>query len=157
MEYVIIEIQRTIVEPDGLVLMVKANPVVDTMPELTKMFGRRYVRFSMNECDETENFIFPFSEDLAQNFVQIARDSQNQESFWKPNEDDFVDDTVHDTNGNMLKVNRSMDLIPEISLDDIEDDWIEDWDDEEDEDWDEDDDFDGEIHRLQSDEDEEES
>ena len=141
MEYVIIEIQRTIVEPDGLVIMVKANPVVDTMPELTKMFGRRYVRFSMNECDETENFIFPFSEDLAQNFVQIARDSQNQESFWKPNEDDFVDDTVHDTNGNMLKVNRSMDLIPEISLDDIEDDWIEDWDDEEDEDWDEDDDF----------------
>lgn len=133
MEYVIIEIQRTCVEPDGIVLMVKANPVEDAMPELSQMFGRKYVRFSMNECSETELFIFPFSEELAQRFVQIARDSQNQEAFWEPEDSEFVDDTVFDSAGNELKVNRSIDLIPEISLDDIDNDWDEDWDDEDEE------------------------
>lgn len=72
-EYVIINIERTAIDPDGVVLLIKANPVVDSMPELSAMFSKRYVNYAMTECEDTENFIFPFSEELAQQYVQIAK------------------------------------------------------------------------------------
>lgn len=123
-EYVIINIERTAIDPDGVVLLIKANPVVDSMPELSAMFGKRYVNYAMTECEDTENFIFPFSEELAQQYVQIARLSQNRETFWTPDDEEFVEDSVSDIIGNTLEVNRSVDLIPEYSLEDFSEfDW----------------------------------
>ena len=40
-EYVIINIERTAIDPYGVVRLIKANPIVDSMPELSAMFGNK--------------------------------------------------------------------------------------------------------------------
>lgn len=119
MKYVIIEIIVKETTSDGDILLIKANPVNDAMPELTNTFGTRHVHFSLTESDETEFFAFPYSEEKAKEFSAIEIASQRQESFWEPNEEDFVEDSIVDNNGVELMVNKSLDLIPEYDIDDF--------------------------------------
>ena len=118
MKYVIIDIIVKENTSDGDILLVKANPVKDTMQELTDLFGTRYVQFSQTESDETETFAFPYSDENVKKFSDIAKASQNQESFWEPN-DEFVDDAITDSSGEKIWVNKSLDLIPEYDMDDF--------------------------------------
>ena len=118
MKYVIIDIIIKENTSDGDILLVKANPVKDTMQELTDLYGTRYVHFSQTESDETETFAFPYTDENVKMFSTIAKASQNQESFWEPN-DEFVDDAITDSSGEKIWVNKSFDLIPECDMDDF--------------------------------------
>mgnify|MGYP003289460551 CR=1 FL=1 len=121
MGYVIIEVRKAFIESDGDILLVKANPVKETMSAFSRIFGKRYHQFSITESDETETFLFPFSEENAQYYVQIANQSQKDGNFWEPFETgEFVEDTVYN-DGVKTTVYRSVDTIPEVT---IGEDWI---------------------------------
>lgn len=95
MAYVIISLESRNMIPDGEVLYIKANPVKDAgenFRHTEEMFGKKYFDYSMMECDETEHFILPLSEDNLQRMIAIGRSSQNPHdlgSFWSPNMKDF--------------------------------------------------------------------
>lgn len=44
----------------------------------------------MNECDETETFMLPYSEELAQGLVRLAHRYKDGE-YWTPDMDEFMD------------------------------------------------------------------
>lgn len=104
MRYVINEINTVDTVNDGVVLLVEASPVED---------------YSETVSEETLVFAFPFSEQLSAQFSQISIASQKHLSFWEPNENEFVEDVIEDLDGDEIEVYKSIDLIPEVSMDDI--------------------------------------
>ena len=91
MKYIIIDIEDNNGGTDGHVIVVKANPVkVESgFSHLMRMFGKKYVSYAMNETEETEMFIFPFSEENKANLLRWAHAAEQEHDFWEPNEDDF--------------------------------------------------------------------
>ena len=65
MKYIIIDIEDNNGWTDGHIIVVKANPVkVESgFSHLMRMFSKKYVSYAMNDTEETEMFIFPFSEE----------------------------------------------------------------------------------------------
>ena len=63
-EYVIISIDDNKRGSDGHVIIVKANPVKEDagFAHLAKLFGKKYYTYAMSETDETEIYVFPYSE-----------------------------------------------------------------------------------------------
>ncbi len=91
MKYVIIDIEDNNGGTDGHVIVVKANPVKldNGFSHLMRLFGKKYVSFAMNETDETEMFVFPYSEENKEQLIRCARSAEQDHNFWEPNEDDF--------------------------------------------------------------------
>ena len=104
MRYVINEINKVETVNDGVVLLVEAYLIDD---------------YSETESEETLVFAFPFSEQLSAQLSQISIASQKHVSFWEPNEDEFVEDVIENLDGDEIDVYKSIDLIPEVSMDDI--------------------------------------
>lgn len=110
-QYVIIDIEQNTAQPDGMVLIVKANPVknADGFEHLEQMFGKKYFNFCMHECNETEVFMLPSSEALIQKLVHIARGYEDG-NFWMPNMDDFMDARLSTPNG-IIMIHKSLVLV----------------------------------------------
>lgn len=91
MKYVIIDIEDNNGGTDGHVIVVKANPVkVDRgLSHIMRLFSTKYVKYTMNETEETDIFIFPFSEENKKYLISCARSAEQEHDFWEPNEDDF--------------------------------------------------------------------
>lgn len=110
-QFVIIDIEQNTVQPDGEVLIVKANEVklAEGLEHLEKMFGKKYFKFSMNECDETEVFILPFSKELAQKLIRLAKKYEDGE-YWTINMDEYMDANLSTPQG-IITVHKSMVLV----------------------------------------------
>lgn len=107
-QFVIIGIEQNTVQPDGDVLIVKANEVkaAKGFEDLEEMFGKKYFIFTMSECDETETFMLPYSEELAQRLLRLACRCEDGE-YWTPNMDEFIDTRLNTSKG-VVTIHRSM-------------------------------------------------
>ncbi len=100
MRYLIKEISTIDTINDGIVLLVKATSV-DNSSEI--------------EYRDNVSFAFPYSEQL---FTQLSQTSNNHK-YWEPYEEEFVEDSIEDQKGEVIDVYKSIDLIPEVSMDDV--------------------------------------
>ena len=100
MGYIINEIKTVDTVNDGNVLVVKVYPIRSNSAD----------NFGTNIA-----FAFPYSEQL---FTQLSQISNNHK-IWEPNEEDFVEDIIEVKNGDVMEVYKSIDLIPEVSIDDV--------------------------------------
>lgn len=109
--FVIIDIEQNTVQPDGDVLIVKANQVkaAEGFETLDEMFGKKYFNFVMNDCDETETFMLPYSEELAQGLVRLAHRYKDGE-YWTPDMDEFMDASLSTSKG-LMTIHKSMVLV----------------------------------------------
>ena len=71
-QFVIIDIESNTVQPDGEVLIVKANPVKEAegFEHLEQMFGKKYFNYAMNEYNENYE-----DEDQQFNFQEVKKDN----------------------------------------------------------------------------------
>lgn len=92
-EYVIISIDDNKGGLDGHVIIVKANPVKEDkgFAHLAKLFGKKYYTYAMTETDETEIFVFPFTEEKIQSLMRSAKAAEENKLFWRPDENEFYD------------------------------------------------------------------
>ncbi len=111
-QFVIIDIEQNAVQPDGEVLIIKANEVkkAEGFEHQEKMFGKKYFNFVMNECDETEVFMLPYSEEQAQRLVKLARRYEDGE-YWIPNMNEFIDAKLSTQNG-IITIHKSIKIQP---------------------------------------------
>ena len=63
----------------------------------------------MNECNETEVFMLPYSEDLTQRLVRLARRYEDGD-YWTPNMSEFMDARLRTPDG-VVSIHKSTDLI----------------------------------------------
>lgn len=107
-QFVIIDIESNTVQPDGEVLIVKANPVKEAegFEHLEQMFGKKYFNYAMNEYNETEVFMLPYSEELTQKLIQLARKYEDG-VFWTLNMSEFIDARLSTPNGSQF-INRRL-------------------------------------------------
>ena len=110
-QFVIIDIEQNTVQPDGEVLIVKANPVkqAEGFEHLEQMFGKKYFNYVTSECNETEVFMLPYSEELTQRLVRLARRYEDGD-FWAPNMSEFMDARLSTPNG-ILSIHKSLAII----------------------------------------------
>lgn len=110
-QFVIIDIEQNTVQPDGDVLIVKANEVkaAEGFEALEEMFGKKYFNFAMNECDETETFMLPYSEELAQRLIRLARRYEDGD-YWTPDMNEFMDAKLSTPKG-VMTIHKSMVLV----------------------------------------------
>lgn len=110
-QYVIIDIEQKYVQAYGDVLVVKANEVkaADELEQLEKVSRKKYFKFSKNECEETAVFMLPFSEELAEELVRLAK-KYEEGVFWTPNMEDFEDGSLNTPKG-PIKIQKSMKLV----------------------------------------------
>lgn len=110
-KYVIINIEQNVVQPEGKVLIVKANEVKRAagFEHLEQMFGKTYYNYAMSECDETEVFMLPFSEEHAQRLVQLARRHKDCD-YWTPNMKEFMNARLSTPKG-IITIHKSTALI----------------------------------------------
>ncbi len=110
-QFVIIDIEQNTVQPDGDVLIIKANEVkaAKGFEALEEMFGKKYFNFAMNECDETEVFMLPYSEELTQRLIRLAREYEDG-NYWTPNMNEFMDARLSTAKG-IITIHKSMDLV----------------------------------------------
>ena len=110
-QFVIIDIEQNTVQPDGEVLIVKANEVkvAEGFEALEEMFGKKYFNFAMNECNETEVFMLPYSEELAQRLVRLAR-RYEEGDYWTPDMGEFMDARLSTPKG-IITIHKSMVLV----------------------------------------------
>jgi hypothetical protein len=92
-QYVIYSIEDNKGGSDGHIIIVKANPVKESpgMEHLTKLFGKKYYNYTLNETNETELFVFPFTEERMQELIDSAKDAEKNHNFWRPDFSDFYD------------------------------------------------------------------
>ena len=110
-QFVIIDIESNTVQPDGEVLIVKANPVKEAkgFEHLEQMFGKKYFNYAMNECNETEVFMLPYSEELTRKLIQLARKYEDG-VFWTLNMSEFIDARLSTPNGS-VSIHKSTALV----------------------------------------------
>jgi hypothetical protein len=110
-QFVIIDIEQNTVQPDGEVLIVKANEVkaAKGFEALEEMFGKKYFHIVMNESDETEVFVLPYSGELAQSLVRLARRYEDGD-YWTPNMSEFMDASLSTPKG-VITVHKSIVLV----------------------------------------------
>ena len=92
-EYVIISIDDNKGGSDGHVIIVKANPVKEApgFAHLAKLFGKKYYSYSMSETDETEIYVFPYSDEQIQSLMHSAKAAEQNKQFWHPDMNEFYD------------------------------------------------------------------
>lgn len=92
-QYVIYSIEDNKGGSDGHIIIVKANPVKESpgFEHLTKLFGKKYYSYTSNETNETELFVFPFTEERMQELIDSAKDAEKNHNFWRPDLSDFYD------------------------------------------------------------------
>lgn len=85
-QYRIIDIEDNNGGSDGRIIIVKANPVEDApgFEHLTKMFGKRYYSYAVNETSDTEFFVFPYTDERINSLINQAKQADSEESFWTP-------------------------------------------------------------------------
>ena len=107
-QYLIVDIEQSTTQSDGEVLIVKANEGKQPpgFEHLERMTRRKYFSFTMDECDETEVFVLPFSEELVQKLVQLASRYEEGE-YWTPNMDEFDDDVLRTPKG-LIPIHKSI-------------------------------------------------
>lgn len=108
MEYKIISIEENNGGSEGRVIIVKANPAKEdsTLARISKMFGKKYFRYSSTLSDETETFIFPFSEKNKEYLMKCAIASDQNECLWNPNHNDFFDSGILQPSGEIANVKK---------------------------------------------------
>lgn len=110
-QFVIINVEQNSVQHGGDVLIVKANEVkaAEGFEALEEMFGKKYFNFAMNECDETEVFMLPYSEELTQMLIKLAREYEDGK-YWTPDMNEFMDAKLITPKG-IIKVHKAKGLI----------------------------------------------
>ena len=107
--FIIIKIEGHYVNPEGQVLMVKANRV-EIDPELevlSEMFERDYYMYSMEETDDTEIFLFPFSKELLDKMIYITK-GKDEGRFWIPDMSRFYDSHLKLRDGSIKIIHKSL-------------------------------------------------
>ena len=92
-EYAIISIDENKGGSDGHIIIVKAN-IVETpsgFAHLTKLFGKKYYSYAMHETNETEIFVFPYSDEKIQSLIKSAEKAEENKRFWCPDINEFYD------------------------------------------------------------------
>ena len=107
-QYVIISIDDNNGGSDGHVIIVKANPVKEAsgFAHLTKLFGKKYYKYSHMEDEETEIFVFPYSEERMQTLLDCAKDAEENKNFWVPNIDEFYDANIKMADHDIRPINK---------------------------------------------------
>lgn len=110
-QFVIIDIESNTVQPYGEVLIIKANPVKDAkgFEHLEQMFGKKYFNYAINECNETEVFMLPYSEELTQRLIRLAHRHEDG-VFWTLNMSEFIDARLSTSNGS-VSIHKSTVLV----------------------------------------------
>lgn len=92
-EYIIISINDNKGGSDGHVIIVKANPVKEYpgFAHLSKLFGKKYYTYAMNETNETEIYVFPYSDERMKFLMYSAKLAEQEEDFWHPKMNEFYD------------------------------------------------------------------
>ena len=116
-QYVIYSIDDNKGGSDGHVIIVKANPVKESpgFAHLTKLFGKKYYNYSMNETDETEMFVFPFSEERMQELIDSAKDAEENHNFWNPDPSEFYDANILMDGNNIRPIHKHISFKQEDS------------------------------------------
>ena len=107
-KYLIISIERNNSITDGLILIVKANPVkgMDDLDFLSEQFGTKYYSYSSTEIPETEYFFFPYSEKLLNELLRITRQIGHNK-LWEPDLDLFYDAKLQLDAKTIVKMHKS--------------------------------------------------
>lgn len=110
-QFVIIDIENNTVQPDGEVLIVKANSVkkAEEFEPLEQIFGKKCFNYAMHECNETEVFVLPYSEELTQRLIRLERRYEDG-GFWTLNMYEFNDTRLSTPNG-MVSIPKSTVLV----------------------------------------------
>lgn len=92
-EFVIISIDVNKGGSDGHIIIVKANPVKEDhgFAQLAKLFGKKCYTYTMSETDETEIYVFPYSDEKIQSLMHSAKAAELNKQFWHPDINDFYD------------------------------------------------------------------
>lgn len=111
---IIIKIQEGTFTPGGHVIQVWANPVVKSpsFSYVLKTFGRVEYQYAQNKTDDTMMFVFPYSNEMMEQFLDMARNRK----YWEPDLDEFHFARVSMQNGetrSFLKSNLFKKRIPE--------------------------------------------
>lgn len=104
-DYRIISVDDNNGGSDGRVIVVRANPVENlkiNMGGVERILGANYCS---HECDETEYFIFPYSETTLHSIINQAR-SGDDNNFWMPNLNDFFDSRVQIQTGEIKNCHK---------------------------------------------------
>lgn len=104
-EYRIISVDDNNGGTDGHVIVVRANPVEYlkvNMGGVERILGANYCS---HECDETEYFIFPYSEQTLHSILNQARLGDDND-FWKPNLSEFFDSRVQIQTGEIKSCHK---------------------------------------------------
>ena len=78
---IIIKIQEGTFTPGGHVIQVWANPVVKSpsFSYVLKTFGRVEYQYAQNKTDDTMMFVFPYSNEMMEQFLDMARNRKRSE------------------------------------------------------------------------------
>ena len=100
---------------NGTVIIVKANPV--KLLKINTGFEERILgaTFTSHEDDETELFVFPFSQQNSNYLISEARESDyNNNHFWEVEEYDFFDSFLKLLDGSIKPIHKHKTFINSI-------------------------------------------
>ncbi len=110
-KFVIVKIEDNHLIPDGHSLIVKANRIKDApgFEYLSEMFGKKYYMYSSDETSDTEIFVFPFSQELLNRMLCVAR-QKDEGVFWEPCLNLFYDAHLQLRDGTIKIIHKSIDF-----------------------------------------------
>lgn len=110
-KFVIIKIEDNHLNPDGHSLIVKANHIENApgFGYLSEMFGNKYYTYSLDETSDTEMFVFPFSEELLNHMLCVAR-QKDEDIFWEPDLSLFYDARLRLRDGTIKIIHKSIEF-----------------------------------------------
>lgn len=116
-KFVIIKIEDNHINPDGHSLIVKANHVENApgFEHLSEMFGKKYYTYSSDETFDTEIFVFPFSQELLDQMLYVAK-QQDEDMFWEPDLSLFYDARLQLRDGTIKMIHKSIEFKKKNSL-----------------------------------------
>ena len=116
-KYLIIEIEKNNTSTDGLVLIVKANPVskIENFDFFVENFGTEYYIYSETEEPETEYFLLPYTESFANKLLRMTQ-KQGNERLWEVNLDLFYDARLQIETGKIVNIHKSFKFLNSITL-----------------------------------------
>ncbi len=98
MKYVIVSLQSGKVESIGPLLLIKANPIQESVALITKPLSDTMHKESKN----THIFAYKISFDLINTFIKALEDSKANKNLWEPNMEDYVLEKIIDFDGNEI-------------------------------------------------------
>lgn len=116
-KFVIVKIEDNHLNPDGHSLIVKANHIENApgFEYLSEMFGKKYYTYSLDETSDTEMFVFPFSEELLNHMLCVAR-QKDEDIFWEPDLSLFYDAHLRLRDGTIKIIHKSIEFKKKSSL-----------------------------------------